>query len=299
MAEVDAAARPARRPADPAVHPAVRHGRPPSRLHQGLRPRHPRERRPVHPRRDLGRRWPTALQGRGDRADELFDILNPVRHAADPAGGRALQGRALRRRGRRLRPPAPRRPGRLDLVHRLGRLALPGRRSRTSSASASGATGSRSTRASRADWPGFELTYRHGSATYRIVVENPHGVERGVARSRSTASPSDGGRSPWSTTAASTRSASPSATRRGRREVGSQTSPSRAVRHRTARLDDICASINRGRGPEPRARGLCMGYACESAKTGRIGGAADPQGTPEDSVVESAAGDEAPLSGGG
>jgi cellobiose phosphorylase len=30
------------------------------------------------------------------------------------------------------------------------------------------------------DWPGFELTYRHGSATYRISLENPDGVERGV-----------------------------------------------------------------------------------------------------------------------
>jgi cyclic beta-1,2-glucan synthetase len=31
-------------------------------------------------------------------------------------------------------------------------------------------------------WPGFEITYRHHSATYHIVVENPHGVERGVTR---------------------------------------------------------------------------------------------------------------------
>ena len=29
------------------------------------------------------------------------------------------------------------------------------------------------TRASRRAWPGFEITYRHGSATYHIVVENP------------------------------------------------------------------------------------------------------------------------------
>ncbi len=30
------------------------------------------------------------------------------------------------------------------------------------------------------DWPGFEVLLRHGSARYRIVVGNPHGVERGV-----------------------------------------------------------------------------------------------------------------------
>ncbi len=32
------------------------------------------------------------------------------------------------------------------------------------------------------DWPGFELTYRDGEATYHIRVENPRGVNRGVAR---------------------------------------------------------------------------------------------------------------------
>jgi cyclic beta-1,2-glucan synthetase len=30
-------------------------------------------------------------------------------------------------------------------------------------------------------WPGFELTVRHGASRYRIVVENPDGVQRGVA----------------------------------------------------------------------------------------------------------------------
>ncbi|WP_456085342.1 GH36-type glycosyl hydrolase domain-containing protein [Magnetospirillum molischianum] len=30
-------------------------------------------------------------------------------------------------------------------------------------------------------WPGFELTLRHGSARYGISVENPDGVERGIA----------------------------------------------------------------------------------------------------------------------
>lgn len=31
-------------------------------------------------------------------------------------------------------------------------------------------------------WPGFELELRHRSARYRITVENPRGVSRGVAR---------------------------------------------------------------------------------------------------------------------
>ena len=29
-------------------------------------------------------------------------------------------------------------------------------------------------------WPGFTITYRHGLARYRIVVDNPEGVTKGV-----------------------------------------------------------------------------------------------------------------------
>ncbi len=31
-------------------------------------------------------------------------------------------------------------------------------------------------------WPGFEVTYKHGSSRYHIAVDNPKGVSRGVAR---------------------------------------------------------------------------------------------------------------------
>ena len=30
-------------------------------------------------------------------------------------------------------------------------------------------------------WKAFTITYRHRTATYRITVENPQGVERGVS----------------------------------------------------------------------------------------------------------------------
>jgi cyclic beta-1,2-glucan synthetase len=33
-----------------------------------------------------------------------------------------------------------------------------------------------------ADWPSFEIFFRHGSAHYEILIENPHRVSRGVAR---------------------------------------------------------------------------------------------------------------------
>jgi cyclic beta-1,2-glucan synthetase len=31
------------------------------------------------------------------------------------------------------------------------------------------------------DWREYEITYRHGKTSYRITVENPGGVSRGVA----------------------------------------------------------------------------------------------------------------------
>jgi cyclic beta-1,2-glucan synthetase len=33
-----------------------------------------------------------------------------------------------------------------------------------------------------AEWPSFEILFRHGSARYEILVENPHRVSHGVAR---------------------------------------------------------------------------------------------------------------------
>jgi cyclic beta-1,2-glucan synthetase len=30
------------------------------------------------------------------------------------------------------------------------------------------------------DWPGFTAVYRHGSTSWRVSVENPRGVNRGV-----------------------------------------------------------------------------------------------------------------------
>ena len=32
-----------------------------------------------------------------------------------------------------------------------------------------------------ADWPGFEIVFRHASTRYEILVDNPHRVSRGVA----------------------------------------------------------------------------------------------------------------------
>ena len=91
----------------------------------------------------------TALQGDGDRAFELYQMINPLTHARTPGGGRDLQGGALRRRRRRLHREGPARPRRLDLVHRLGELDVSRRAGRRSWASRSGATRSTSSRERR------------------------------------------------------------------------------------------------------------------------------------------------------
>jgi hypothetical protein len=87
---------PARRAADPALRSAVRHVRARARLHQGLHARRARERRPVHPRRDLGRHGLREL-GDTERAWELFSHAQPDPARDGRRRGRTLQGRALRR----------------------------------------------------------------------------------------------------------------------------------------------------------------------------------------------------------
>ena len=64
----------------------------------------------------------TALRGDGDRAFELFQMLNPLDARAHRRRGGDVQGRAVRRRGRRVHRGGAARPRRLDVVHRLGEL---------------------------------------------------------------------------------------------------------------------------------------------------------------------------------
>jgi cellobiose phosphorylase len=42
-------------------------------------------------------------------------------------------------------------------------------------------------------WPGYEITYRHGSATYRVRVDNPAGTGRGVVSVTLDGQPAPGG----------------------------------------------------------------------------------------------------------
>ena len=131
-------------------------------LHQGLRPRRARERRPVHARRDLdgdgvrraGRRRARLGAVRADqsrcttatRAEAIATYkVEPYVVAADVYARRAAH-----------------RPRRLDLVHRLGRLDVPADRRVAARPAARGDSGARlSAPCLPADWPGFTLRYRY------------------------------------------------------------------------------------------------------------------------------------------
>ncbi len=64
----------------------------------------------------------TALRRYGDRAFQLFQMINPISHAGTQGADRDLQGGALRRCGRRLHRRRAPRTRWLDLVHRLREL---------------------------------------------------------------------------------------------------------------------------------------------------------------------------------
>ena len=61
-----------------------------------------------------------AMLGDGDKAGELFSMLNPINHARHARRDPSLQGRAVRRVRRPLLDAAACRARRMDLVHGLG-----------------------------------------------------------------------------------------------------------------------------------------------------------------------------------
>jgi cyclic beta-1,2-glucan synthetase len=122
-----------------------------------------------------------AMLGDGNRAGELFSLLNPVNHASTRAAVHRYK----------VEPyvvcadvySAPTHIGRGGWTWYTGSagwmyrtaiegilgIHLRGMRLTVDPCIPSG-------------WPGFEVTYKHGSSRYQIVVENPHGVCRGIVR---------------------------------------------------------------------------------------------------------------------
>ena len=121
----------------------------------------------------------TALQGRGKRALELFAMLNPVSHTDTPAGVERYKVEpyviAADVYGA---PPHVGRggwtwyTGSASWLYRVGLEAILGFRRQGDRLKIEPCVAP--------DWPGYELTYRYGSATYHVVVGNAAGTGRGV-----------------------------------------------------------------------------------------------------------------------
>ena len=136
-----------------------------SRLHQGLSARRPRERRPVHARRGLGRDGAGAARQRrrGRRAVPHAEPDQPHAHrrATSTATRRSrtsIAGDVYARR-------AARRPRRLELVHGIGRRGCIAPASKASSACGAAATTFVIDPCIPSSWPGYEIAWRPGDGT--------------------------------------------------------------------------------------------------------------------------------------
>jgi cyclic beta-1,2-glucan synthetase len=120
-----------------------------------------------------------ALLGHGTRALALFDLLSPIRHATSPRGlARYRVEPYVVAADVYSRPPHVGRggwtwyTGSAGWLYRVGLETMLGCQRRGNRLHMAPCIASH--------WPGFELDWRHGAATYHIVVKNPRGLERGV-----------------------------------------------------------------------------------------------------------------------
>jgi cellobiose phosphorylase len=120
-----------------------------------------------------------ALQGRGDRALELWNMLNPVYHATTPSEVQLykVEPYVVCADVYGVAPHVGRGgwtwyTGSASWLYRVALEAILGFR-RTGDTMRVEPCLPRS-------WPGYEITCRHGSATYRIRVDNSAGTGRGV-----------------------------------------------------------------------------------------------------------------------
>jgi cyclic beta-1,2-glucan synthetase len=122
-----------------------------------------------------------AMLGEGDKAWELFDLLSPVRHSSRRASLHRYKGEPYAVAADVYsQPPHVGRAGWTGYTGAAGWLYRAGLESMLGFQKQGAAL--------RVDpciphhWQQFEIRYRHGSSLYRIRVENPEGVCRGVSR---------------------------------------------------------------------------------------------------------------------
>lgn len=122
-----------------------------------------------------------ALQGRGDRAGELFGLLNPVNHALNPeaVARYKVEPYVVAADVYGLPPHTGRGgwtwyTGSAAWLYRVGLESILGFQLRGDHLEIDPCIPSH--------WPEFEIRYRRGSSTYRIRVLNPERVQKGVRR---------------------------------------------------------------------------------------------------------------------
>jgi cyclic beta-1,2-glucan synthetase len=123
--------------------------------------------------------WAFAELGQGDRAEALFRLLNPIYHSDTPdkVARYRVEPYVVAADVYSVEPYVGRGgwtwyTGSAGWMYRLGVEAILGLR-RVGDVL-------RIDPCIPRDWPGYELTYRHGETSYRIRVGNPDGVNRGV-----------------------------------------------------------------------------------------------------------------------
>ena len=121
------------------------------------------------------------MLGEGDQAVDLFNLLSPIHHASSRAAVHRYKVEPYAVPADVYsQPPHVGRggwtwyTGAAGWLYRAGLEWILGFRIRDSALSIDPCI--------PRSWKHFEITYRHGDALYRITVENPNGVCRGVSR---------------------------------------------------------------------------------------------------------------------
>ena len=183
-------AHPARQRLGADLHPALRPDAARPGLHQGLSAGHPREWRAIYPcRRLVGDRTCDAWRRR--QGGELFSLLNPINHSSTRAGLQRYKVEPyVVAADVYSEPPHVGRggwtwyTGSAGWMYRAGIESILGLRRRGAFLILSPCIPKH--------WPCFEIAFRHGSTRYEIMVENPHGVSRGIASAEIDGQPLSG-----------------------------------------------------------------------------------------------------------
>jgi len=125
----------------------------------------------------------TALSGDGDRAMELFQMINPITHADTPAAVKTykvepyvIAADVYTADGHLGRGGWTWYTGSASWVYRIAVEAILGFDKRGDSLLINPCI--------PAHWEGFSINYRHGKTNYAITVENPNHVQKGTSKLR-------------------------------------------------------------------------------------------------------------------